>query len=229
MKNVEGDIRGQQISFLKSNIHASYRICICEELHKLCSLAKRYTYPFNYEEIPKNGIYILFEKSEYGHENNRIVRIGTHEKSNRLQSRIKNHFEEEDKNKSIFRKNLGRAMLNSENSGYLNIWNLKNDSQTRDKEFEKKIERDITNYIQNNFSFVLISEDSKDKRLYLESKLISTVSGCPICKPSKDWLGNRSPIDKIRKSGLWQKQGLYKTPLSSEDLDYIAEHMVIDC
>ena len=53
---------------------------------------KKFTFPFDKQEIPENGIYILFEKGEFAHSTNRIVRIGTHTGDNQLRSRLFQHF-----------------------------------------------------------------------------------------------------------------------------------------
>lgn len=39
---------------------------------------KRFEFPFESKDIPKNGVYILFERNELGHGGDRIVRIGAH-------------------------------------------------------------------------------------------------------------------------------------------------------
>ena len=52
------------------------------------------------------------------------------------------------------------------------------------------------------------------KPFLFESKIISSISHCNECKGSKDWLGNHSPKKKIRNSGLWLVNELYKEPLS---------------
>ena len=54
----------------------------------------------------------------------RIVRIGTHTGENQLRSRLMQHFVKENKNRSIFRKNIGRCFLNIENQDYLDSWEL---------------------------------------------------------------------------------------------------------
>jgi hypothetical protein len=36
----------------------------------------------------------------------------------------------------------------------------------------------------------------------LERALIGTVAGCDVCRPSPEWLGLRSPVAKVRGSGL---------------------------
>lgn len=225
---------GKQISFLKNNYRFAESVCTCEELHLLCERAKHFTYPFDSEAIPKNGIYIMYENNEYGHVGNRIVRIGTHTGQDQLRSRLRQHFDLKNKDRSIFRKNLGRAMLMSMDSGYLEIWNLDNTSKKNrlgsvemiNHDLEYYLECKITDYIQKNFSFVILEESDKDRRLELESKIISTVSRCSKCGPSLSWIGNESPVEKIRESGLWQVNELYKTPVTKDDLYYILEHLV---
>ena len=86
-------------------------------------------------------------------------------------------------------------------------------------ELKEKIEKRVTNIIQNNFSFVVFDIENKDKRLYDEKKLISTFSLCPDNIPSKEWLGNYSPKIKIKESGLWQVNELWKTPLNDYEMD----------
>jgi hypothetical protein len=59
-----------------------------------------------------NGIYVLFERGEECHDGGRIVRVGTHTGDGQLRSRMLQHFVNENKDRSIFRKNIGRALLN---------------------------------------------------------------------------------------------------------------------
>jgi hypothetical protein len=137
------------------------------------------------------------------------------------------HFVKENKDRSIFRKNIGRAILNRDNDPFLKQWEL--DLTTREArrkyinivDFSKQqqVERRVTQYIQNAFHFAVFRVDEKEKRLALEAKLISSVSLCTECRPSSDWLGNYSPKEKIRESGLWIVNELYKLPLS--DSEYI--------
>ena len=190
---------------------------ICAELHHLFNSKKRFYFPFNELEIPLDGIYILFEKGEYAHGGDRIVRVGTHTGMAQLRSRLKQHFINENKDRSIFRKNIGRCLLNMKKDPYLKIWEL--DLTTRkaksmygslvDNSFQESIEKEITSYMKTNFSFCVFRVDDKNKRLNLEKKLISTISLCNECAPSIKWLGLNSPIEKIRASGLWNVQDLY--------------------
>ena len=75
----------------------------CEELHKLFNSMHRYKFPYNPDDIPLNGIYILFQKGERAHDVDRIVRVGTHTGKDQLRSRLWQHFVNENKDRSIFR------------------------------------------------------------------------------------------------------------------------------
>lgn len=199
----------------------------CDELHKIFRNMKRFSFPFDSEDIPLNGIYILFEKNETGHFGDRIVRIGTHTGKDQLRSRLFQHFINENKDRSIFRKNIGRALLNKNKDTFLDKWEIdlttaiskKENRGLIDFEKQKEIEKKVSRYIRDNFSFVVFPVEDKDKRLELESKIISTISLCNECKPSENWLGNFSPKEKIQKSGLWLVNELWKIPLSDEDME----------
>ncbi|MDO9044997.1 MAG: hypothetical protein Q7U35_06795 [Methanobacteriaceae archaeon] len=214
---------GKQLGYLKEKVEISEK---CGKLHEIFNSMEKIQFPFSDEKIPKNGIYVLFENGEESHNTNRIVRIGTHTGDDQLRSRLKQHFMNENKDRSIFRKNIGRSLLNKESDPFLEYWEL--DLTTRkakekyhdlidfNKQYE--IEKRVTQYLQNNLSFVVFEVNEKEKRLELESKIISTISLCEDCRPSDDWLGNYSPKSKIRESGLWLVNELYKEPLSDENL-----------
>lgn len=199
----------------------------CWKLHQWLNQLPVFKFPFDEEKIPLNGIYVLFEKGEKAHGVNRIVRIGTHTGSNQLRSRLKQHFIAENKDRSIFRKNIGRCLLNKVKDPFLEKWELDLTPSEAKKKFSSLIdfkkqsetEKRVTQYIQDSFSFVVLRVDSKEERLSLESKIISTVSLCNGCRPSKSWLGLFSPKKKIRESGLWLVNELYKEPLSDEELE----------
>lgn len=200
---------------------------ICEHLHHLFGQLPAFGFPFDFDKLPRNGIYILFELGESAHETKRVVRIGTHTGQNQLPSRLQEHFAKENKDRSIFRKNIGRAILNKTNDPFLVQWDIDlttshakiTNSGKIDQIRIKAVEKQVTNYIQQNFQFVVFSVADKEKRLHLESAIISTVSLCDKCQPSVDWLGLHSPVEKIRESGLWLVNGLYKTPLFEREFD----------
>lgn len=200
----------------------------CNELHHLFNRMPVHQFPFDPNNIPRNGIYVLFEEGETAHGANRIVRIGTHTGNDQLRSRLRQHFVTENKDRSIFRKNIGRALLNkAQDDSFLKQWQI--DLTTRaakarylhaiDLEKLKNVEREVTSYIQRAFKFVVFGVADKSSRLELESKIISTVSRCQDCSHSAGWLGNHSPIEKICQSGLWLVNELYKTPFAQSEVD----------
>jgi len=195
----------------------------CNTIHQWFNNLPKLGFPFDEQEIPENGIYILFENGEDAHGTSRIVRVGTHTGQNNLRSRLKEHFINEVKDRSIFRKNIGRCLLKDD--PFLSDWELtplirevriKNPNIDFDK--QEKIEKEVSKVIRDNFSFSIISIEDKERRLELESKIISTISCCEECKPSQNWLGLSSPKEKIRESGLWLVNELWKTPLSDEEM-----------
>lgn len=198
----------------------------CQALHEWVRTLPLLRFPFIKESIPQDGIYFLFEKGEHAHGGSRIVRIGTHTGDGQLLSRLNQHFVSENKDRSIFRKNIGRALLAREHDPFLSDWELDLTSREArdlhtarvDLAKQAEVERKVTEYVQNNFSFAVVPIDTKEKRLRLESRSISTLSLCAECMPSETWLGNFSPKQKIRESGLWIVNELYKEPLSDGDL-----------
>ena len=84
----------------------------CHELHQLLNSLESFRFPFDSELIPLNGIYVLFEAGEFAHGTNRIVRVGSQTGNDQLPPRLEQHFVNENKDRSIFRKNIGRAILN---------------------------------------------------------------------------------------------------------------------
>jgi hypothetical protein len=203
------------------------------KLHKLFNEQNRFSFPFKQREseIPDNGIYVIFQKGEKFNDFDRIVRVGTHTGEKQLRSRLNQHFVKENKNRSIFRKNIGRCFLNKDKSPYLPLWELDNTSKLKKEknskllnpDFEKQIEKRISDYIQTNFSFCVFQIDTKEQRLFWESKIVSTLAKSNELKPSKKWLGNFSTKDKIRQSGLWQVNELYNEELTEIEFNSLKQ------
>ncbi|AMC11913.1 hypothetical protein Lupro_11835 [Lutibacter profundi] len=204
-----------------------------EELHILFNKKRRFTFPFESVEsyIPKNGIYVLFEKGEYFKDLDRIVQIGSHTGENQLVPRLKQHFLLENKNRSIFRKNIGRCLLKKSNNQYIDKWELDTTSRI-DKEknlkklnldFEKELEKEISEIIQKKISFCVIELNDKRKRLDFVKKMISTFGKSNELIPSENWLGNFSPKEKIFRSGLWQVNNLKGNGFSDNEYKELKE------
>ena len=97
----------------------------CKALHKIVDKCLECRYPIDMKKLPHNGIYFFYERGEmwgHGGSMSRIVHVGTHRNGN-FQSRIRDHYTPDTKmsfdaqkpaphDRSIFRKNIGRAILN---------------------------------------------------------------------------------------------------------------------
>lgn len=223
----------------------------CEWLHNILSPLPFIKYPFKIKDLPDNGIYFFFEEGEMnGHCKNapRIVRVGTH-KNNNFKSRINDHYllsgmeldlnAAAPKDRSIFRKNIGRALINRTRPEYLPIWNKdfttrserQKNKHKRDIGFEEQIEKKISNILRKKFGFKYIVIDNQDERMGkkgLESRLIGTLSHCHLCHPSTKWLGNSSSIEKIQKSGLWLFQHLNDAGITAKDKSKILQLLKSD-
>lgn len=220
---------------------------LCKWLHEQLEQLPLIRFPFKLEELPRNGIYFFYEEGEiWGHGGSkpRIVRIGTHREGN-FRSRIKEHYLLDqsrmnfDRNKpkpsdrSIFRKNIGKALLNRDKDDYLEVWDISFMTRKkrellgykRDMDKEKRIESSITKMLRENFSFRFIAIDEKmqnTERGRLEGSLIGTVARCKLCKQSDNWLGKHSPTQEIKESGLWLVRGLKANPIDENDKEIVS-------
>jgi hypothetical protein len=129
------------------------------------------------------------------------------------------------KDRSIFRKHIGRALLQRDKDPYLAIWNL--DFTTKkareeygyriDKTKQAAIEDSVSAYIEGNFTVSILAASDSDAACRLEKRCIGTVSSCSHCAPSTAWLG-RYAAPRIAQSGLWQIMHLYGEGLEERDL-----------
>ncbi len=195
---LEGMALGERQSFMKKQIKHLEAIesttpdSKCSILHKLFS-EQRY---YNYTEIDQiefnNGIYIIFEKGEQYKEFHRVVRVGTHTSPNRLKGRLKNHYINKNKDGSIFRKNIGKAILNKRNDKYLDKWNI-DTSIPENKHYanwdtQAKIEEEVSAYLKDNTFFIVFQIEDRDTRLRIESGIIATLNACQDFTRSNKWL-----------------------------------------
>jgi hypothetical protein len=206
---------------------------LCQWLHEQLEPLPLIKHPFNLNHLPTDGIYFFYETGEtwsHGALFPRIVRVGSCRKGN-FQNRISEHFllnsskmnytvdQAAPHDRSIFRKNLGRALLNKANDPYLAVWNLDftsaasrgTNKHLRDLIHEKKIEAEVTQLLREKFSFRFIKFDPNVPVMGstgFESNLIGTLARCQQCHQSPGWLGNYSPETKHHESGLWLYQHL---------------------
>ena len=192
------------------------------QLHEMFSMLPVYNWQTIDDISFKDGIYIVFEKGENYKGHARIVRVGTHKSQGRLKQRLKDHFVRENHNSSVFRKNIGRAILYREHDPYLSIWNLDTSKAPNigkeDKVKEAIIECRVSAYMREMFSFCVFKVETKEDRLRFEEAIIATLSQDTDFKASREWLGNSSPEERICQSGMWLKQGLDAKPLTDDEL-----------
>ena len=224
---LKGMRQGERIPVLRNLLAFENGTNLCMAVHELFNKMPRMNYKM-IDEIPfNNGIYVMFENGQKYGKLDRIVRIGTHTSDNRLKDRLKNHFNNPNKDGSIFRKNIGKALLNKNHDPYLDIWTLdasnKINSNKVDKEKQKQIESNVSDYLRENISFTCFPVSKKEDRLRLEEAIISLLNNSDDFFPDSSWLGKFSPVDKICKSGLWLSQGLDAKLLTAEEFAAIKD------
>lgn len=236
---LQGLSMGRRMAYMKEQLCKNGRSCtrnvvldnntesLCLKLHKLFNQLPRYSW----DQIPSipftNGIYIVFEKDEKYHGMDRVVRVGTHTADNRLKKRLNDHFVNEHHDGSIFRKNIGKAILNAHHDPYLRIWTLDTSKPANYKYIDKSKNTDtemrVSKYMRASFTFTVFPVPTKDLRLRLEEAIIATLNQTPDFVPSKKWAGKYSPEEEIRSSGLWLKQGLYAAPLTTREFKILQD------
>jgi len=203
----------------------------CQYLHESLSRLPRLKRE-GLSQVPKNGIYVLFENGEQGHGGERIVRVGTHRGQNNLPGRIREHLYKTNKDRSIFRKHVGRCLLAKADDPFLTQWEIDLTSKESriahehkvDKVRLQQVESDVTRYMVENFSFAVLRFDTEEDRRHYEECLLSTIFQCPDCGPSGTWLGRHHPKSEILKScGLWNVQSLAGKVLSRDEAEHIVQ------
>ena len=144
----------------------------------------------------------------------RIVRVGTHRNGN-FRSRVSEHYlldkelnivadRPAPKDRSIFRKNLGRAWICKQDIEYLEVWNIDftasrnrhERAHRRDVVIEREVEGKVTALLREDFSFTWVPVADEAERMGtdgLEGRLIGTLAQCSACAVSTGWLGRHSP------------------------------------
>jgi hypothetical protein len=205
---------------------------LCAALHELASRLPRSEFPPAERHVPTNGVYVVFERGEQAHGGDRIVRIGSHTGKGNLLARLREHVTQ-NKDRSIFRKNIGRALLAKGRDPFLEDWNRDLTSHAARERYagridwakQGQVEEDVTRYIQASFSFCVLGTADADAALDLERRCIATVARCSECHSSPEWLGRHSPVTAIRESGLWQVQHLRGEALTPEAMNELKRYV----
>ena len=213
----------QELISIENSVNMAYI------LHKLFYKLPRYNWQ-TINDVPYgNGIYIMFETGASYFDMDRITRVGSHPSQARLKQRLKDHFVKKNKDGSIFRKNIGRAILNKDQNPYIDIWNLdlsKSENKKKyghlvDYQLQNELEKKTSDYLRNSFSFVCIPVEDSLERICLENSIIASLNSDKTFGPGGDWLGLNSPIVEIVESGLWNVRGLNSKPLSDVELERV--------
>ena len=67
---------------------------------------------------------MLFDSREIALGTDRIVRVGTYTGRKQFRFRLEQHFIKKSKDRSIIRKNIGRALLNRDQDSFLEQWEI---------------------------------------------------------------------------------------------------------
>lgn len=220
---------------------------LCQAVHKAVRALPRVTYPFERSDLPRDGIYFFLEAGEWDSHtgDERIVRVGTHRNGN-FRSRISEHYlldknldivadRPAPKDRSIFRKNLGRAWIRKQGIENLEVWNIdfttrrnrREHAHRRDVAVEREVEDKVSALLRERFSFAWVPVTDEAERIGgggFEGRLIGTLAQCSACTGSPGWLGRHSPEARIRNSGLWQVQHLTHYPVHTADLGLLGRH-----
>ena len=189
-------------------------------LHDIFNVLRRFSYPYQKTRnkkwiVPRNGIYVFFEKGEVytnsqGYLQDRIVRVGIHtkdsERGNRLFSRLDQHFRG-NMNASSFRKYVVDSL------------------QNKHKQPISNIEKQVSTYMRENFSFVVFEVETQKEREDWEEKLTSTLgqAGKNGLISFPNWLGKYSSNTNVKTSGLWQSDEMNGHPLNLKELQQLLQ------
>lgn len=195
-----------------------------------------------YMDWPDRGVYFFFAADERRATSDqlRLTRVGTHAVSTgsgtSIWNRLRTHrgptsgtYEDGGNHRgSVFRKRVGEAMIERHDlHDEYPHWG-EGSSADRDRRLaELELERQVSDYIRNlPFLWIRVEDEPgpKSDRAYIERNAIALVSNYqkePLDSRMSDWLGNSSPSEKIRQSGLWNVNHV-EEEYDPEFLDWLA-------
>lgn len=193
------------------------------------------------QKWPQSGVYLFFEHGENRTRSTkqRIVRVGTHGVSRgskaTLWNRLRTHKGTSqgygNHRGSIFRLHVGTALSCKNPRLRISSWGKGQTADANVRKKEARLELEVSKHIGSMRILWLSIEDESgpySDRAYIERNLIGLLAGKtgPIDLPSNNWLGQYSPREQIRTSGLWNLAHLsYK--YSPEFLDVLDEYILI--
>lgn len=170
---------------------------------------------------PDRGVYFFFEAGEHRSDGTpRVVRVGTHglvEGSvSTLWQRLAQHRgtlspKGGNHRGSIFRSLVGSA-ISAKAGQTFPTWGEKNSTDEKVRKAERPLEEAVSDFIgAMRIAWVAVPDDPGPTSLrgFIERNAIALLSNfgrAPIDPPSRDWLGQHSNRDRVRKSGLWNNR-----------------------
>ncbi|MCH8815197.1 MAG: hypothetical protein IH957_08915 [Chloroflexi bacterium] len=198
-------------------------------VNELCLAIHQTLEALTAQESPRSvpftdGLYFFFEKTEKSEHapDGRIVRVGNHPRSRGgLVRRLRNHYAS-NKNSSVFRKSIGGALMRRDQRDHpcLAHWEKQDAPKCADC---KPTERHVTAMLRSSFSFRVVAIPNMPERNVMEALLIATLSACPTCGPSKEWLGRFARSEIVQRCGLWNSQFVGGPQLDQEELARFTE------
>ena len=173
---------------------------------------------------PRHGVFFFFERDESRSRSGdgpRVVFVGTQgvtrDSRSSLWNRLSTHRGSArtgggNHRGSIFRLLVGEALMERYPECAVDTWNDLKARISQMGEAELELERMVSRAIgQMPFLWLEVDDPSgpESDRKHLKRNavaLLSCYSGVPVDPPSDNWLGNYSPREKIRRSGLWNQE-----------------------
>lgn len=175
-----------------------------------------------------DGLYFFYEEGERSDHapRGRIVRVGNHPRAaGGLRARLNNHYRSfvGAKNGSVFRRYLGGALLRRDDPVSACLlpapgkghWERQDDRACPTCE---PCESQVTEYLTRAMRFRILPLSDREERNHFEARLVATIAGCQICRPSAAWLGRFAYNEKVQASGLWNSEFVGGQPLTGGDL-----------
>ena len=174
---------------------------------------------------PKHGVYFFFENSEFRSDSGngpRIIRVGTHALTSSSRRTLWNRLSQHrgpaktgggNHRGSIFRLLIGEALMGRNPGWTVDTWGKGSSAPSREAvATEKELERQVSRVI-GEMPFLWLEVDDlpgpQSRRGYIERNaiaLLSSYSENAVDPPSENWLGNHSPREKVKSSGLWNQK-----------------------
>ena len=183
-----------------------------------------YSFRDDLNDLPRKGVEFYFEEGEFRTESNklRVVRIGA---SNRIFDRLNNDHMGDNARNSIFRRHIGRALLNVQ-EGLQDLY-YENIPNNIDSIIDEEM---VSEHLLNYIRFLILPVEVKSTRKFIKNTAISLLSNystpSEVNPPTDEWLGNDSidtdgcPYLEIRDSGLWNEK-LVKSTNSNRQEEFL--------